>query len=555
MSKRSRIITLVTLSILIFLCLVLGITYAFMRNSIDNNSFTEISLSSCATITLSDENSINLSNSYPMSRNKALQTTPYTFTVSGLCEGGVLFNVYVASLANNTLDANNIHYIITNNGSKEPLIEGILGNATDGINDFNDSELKQISTGINGEYGNIYNLYTDSIHFDMEKKYDLYLYIDESVTNETMGQTFSAGLAVKASDYDFATVDEVTVTETTNDSITVSVSASAGTNAIGTYYYSINNGSYTSSSSNSYTFSGLSAGQSYSIRVYVRDTGGVDSNVYTINAETENSVLLADYIKGLYTSQGANGLYYHTSSLANSAADNSYRYAGASANVNNYVCFGATGTDCQNEDNLYRIIGVFDNQVKLIKATSYGNYAWESDRDTQGNTWDETTKPDIYTTLNETYYNTLGSEWQGLIAETTWQVGGMNWSETNTAKQYYDEEVGTGQSGYEETMKIGLMYVSDYGYGASPEKWTTALYEFNYGIDNWLYLFASIEWLISRNTDNTDSAFTVHFDRYGSVVYDPAYFGNAARPVFYLESNVSLQGGSGTSSDPYRLSI
>ena len=89
-------------------------------------------------------------------------------------------------------------------------------------------------------------------------------------------------------------VNSVTATSVSNDSITVSVSASAGTNAIQTYYYSINNGSYTSSSSNTYTFSGLSAGTNYSIRVYVKDTNGVDSNIYTINAETENVVYLAD---------------------------------------------------------------------------------------------------------------------------------------------------------------------------------------------------------------------------------------------------------------------
>ena len=59
-------------------------------------------------------------------------------------------------------------------------------------------------------------------------------------------------------------------------------------------------------------------------------------------------------------------LYHHTSSLANGSGDNSYRYAGA--NPNNYVCFGSDATTCP-EDNLYRIIGVFGNQVKLIKAT------------------------------------------------------------------------------------------------------------------------------------------------------------------------------------------
>ena len=73
---------------------------------------------------------------------------------------------------------------------------------------------------------------------------------------------------------------------------------------------------------------------------------------------------LANYVSSQYTgTQGGNDIYYHNSSLANGAGDNSYRYAGA--NPNNYVCFGSDATTCP-EDNLYRIIGVFNNQVKLI---------------------------------------------------------------------------------------------------------------------------------------------------------------------------------------------
>ena len=79
-------------------------------------------------------------------------------------------------------------------------------------------------------------------------------------------------IEVTTDNYVNPVVNSVTATNVSNDSITVSVSASAGTNAIQTYYYSINNGSYKSSSSNTHTFSGLSAGTSYSIRVYVTDT-------------------------------------------------------------------------------------------------------------------------------------------------------------------------------------------------------------------------------------------------------------------------------------------
>ena len=260
----------------------------------------------------------------------------------------------------------------------------------------------------------------------------------------------------------------------------------------------------------------------------------------------------ATYIANLYTTDGVNDLYLHDGSGTYGtleAGDNSYRYTGA--NSNNYVCFGSDEESCP-ADNLYRIIGVFNNQVKLIKSTSYGSYVWEQDWNTQGNTWDGTTKPDIYTTLNTTYYNTLGSEWQNLIAESTWQVGGMHFSNTNTAKQYYDVEVGTGQSGYEETMKIGLMYVSDYGYGASPEKWTTALYEENYGTDNWLYL-GTFEWLISRSTNYSNYAFDVSSVRGGYVYNDSVSFAAAVRPSFYLESNVEISSGTGTSTDPFIL--
>ena len=289
LKPRTRIILLSVISILIVVTIVLGITYSFMQANIESSSVTEVSLSSCANITLTDTGeSINLSNSYPMTKNRALQTTPYTFSVSSSCTDGSGFNLYLATLNTNTLSDSSIHYIITEHGNKNVIVEGILSEATNGLSDFQDYELNELNNGINGTYGSIYRLHSSGINYNTEVSYDLYLYIDESVTNETMGQTFSAGLAVKASDYDFATVDEVTVTDATNDSITVSVSASGGTNAIGTYYYSINNGSYTSSNTNAYTFSGLSAGTNYSIRVYVKDRNGIDSNVYTINAETES---------------------------------------------------------------------------------------------------------------------------------------------------------------------------------------------------------------------------------------------------------------------------
>ena len=132
----------------------------------------------------------------------------------------------------------------------------------------------------------------------------------------------------------------------------------------------------------------------------------------------------------------------------------------------------------------------------------------------------------------------------------------MAWSETNTAKQYYDVEVGTEQSRYEETMKIGLMYVSDYGYGVSPEKWTIALSSLssNYGTDNWLYL-GNDEWLISRYTSLPDLAFIVYSSLGGCVGYYDVFSTFAVRPSFSLASTVELSSGTGTSTDPFVLNL
>ena len=368
--------------------------------------------------------------------------------------------------------------------------------------------------------------------------YYLKIYVTDS-----NGRTSSVYTTSQATTYVNPSVSNVTASNITSNSVTINVTANGGSNSISRYYYSSNNGSsWVNSTSSSYTFTNLSPGTRYTFRVYVVDTAGHQSSQRTVSVATLNPVNFASYIKGLYTSQGTNGLYYHNSGLTNGAGDNSYRYSGA--NPNNYVCFGSTATTCPT-DNLYRIIGVFDNQVKLIKSTSYGDYAWDSG---DSNVWSSS---DIRSTLNSTYLNSLGSTWSGKIATHSWKVGGMDRSYTNTAKQYYDVELGSSSSSTTWSGKIGLMYASDYGYGASSSNWTTALYDYdNTTSDNWLYL-GSNEWTISPNFSYSRVVFYVDYN--GTLINDYANYGYSARPVFYLNSNVQYVSGTGTSSNPYRL--
>ena len=341
-------------------------------------------------------------------------------------------------------------------------------------------------------------------------------------------------------------------TSSTSNSITINVNATPGDGSIVSYHYSKDDGSnYQTSNNNTYTFSGLTSGTTYYLKVYVTDNNGRISGEYRVNIATKNPQLVDYIVNNVYTGvDGGNGLYYHDGqgtygSLE--AGDNSYRYAGA--NPNNYVCFGTDSETCPS-NNLYRIIGVFDNQVKLIKDTSYGTYAF----DETSNVWNKNTKPEIFTTLNVTYYNTLISKWQNLIAETLWQVGGMAYNETSTPKQYYINEVGTGQSGYEETMKIGLMYVSDFGYASNPSNWSLAMSSYDANTDNnWIYI-REHTWTISRingGTTNQDSVFFLMSLGYIEDGHSSNTF--EVFPTFYLNSDITYVSGTGTQTDPYRI--
>ena len=172
-------------------------------------------------------------------------------------------------------------------------------------------------------------------------------------------------------------------------------------------------------------------------------------------------------------------------------------------------------------------------------------YAWDSGG---SNTWSSST---LNTgTLNGTYISGLSSTWQNKIATTNWKVGGMSQNTSATAKQYYDKEIGSSSSSTTYSAKIGLMYVSDYGFAASLDYWTTELYNYEPSkSSNWMYL-GGIEWTISRGSNNSSSAFYVGFGDASAATVSGSV---AVRPVFYLTSSTQYVSGSGTQSDPIRI--
>ena len=281
------------------------------------------------------------------------------------------------------------------------------------------------------------------------------------------------------------------------------------------------------------------------------------------------------------------GLYHHDASLTNGTGDNSYRFAGA--DPNNYVCFGSDDATCP-VDNLYRIIGVIDGKVKLIHAygattdmlgtnegyantyqaawgsissyykgngdlTKIGTYKWNK---TYDNTWSTSTTNT--TNLNNnflTYLDGKNTKWKNMIADATWYVGGMteaNGYESN-AKTAYTYEVGANKDATTVNAKIGLMYVSEYYYGATPDYWMLQGFRYdNATNDNWLCT-GIYEWTISRDSDASDGAFAVRAG--GDLIINPVEHssGIAVRPSFSLSSSIKFTSGEGTAVNPIRINL
>ena len=292
----------------------------------------------------------------------------------------------------------------------------------------------------------------------------------------------------------------------------------------------------------------------------------------------QNGDNLANCIINFYNANEtiASNIYHHDETLENGINDGSYRYAGPSNAVNNFVCFGSNVSPCP-EDNLYRIIGVIDGKVKLIKYDYANSNLLGTNGDYQGTgTPDSTYKgsqSSIYryfwnykaassesnvwstsllnkTNLNTNFINKMGSTWANKIATTTWKVGGgtianISQSVPATAYQY---EVGSSASTTTHDAKIGLMYASDYGFAADPSAWTTKLNSYSSNTSkNWLYL-GSNDWTISRYSDNSTYAFVV--SNAGYVSGNRAYNDHGVRPSFNLESTITYSSGIGTKSNP-----
>ena len=249
-------------------------------------------------------------------------------------------------------------------------------------------------------------------------------------------------------------------------------------------------------------------------------------------------------------------------------------------------------TGVSGQSQLWRIIGIFDGKLKLIKNESIGNYSWDNKPSGTGsstssygsNDWSDSALQEVLN--NGPYYNrtsgTCPSDRNGattacdfssnglteeaklMIELSTWKLGGSSTNNDVTAQMFYERERGTTVYSGRPTEwvgYIGLMYPSDYGFatsGGSTTGRSSCLAKELYSWDSssysdcknnsWLFT-GSYQWTLAPDAGISSSVFDVGSS--GDVSDGSAYGGIGVRPSLNLKSDTVFVSGTGTKEDPY----
>ena len=397
------------------------------------------------------------------------------------------------------------------------------------------------------------------------------------------GKSFNAKLMIQQEEYEL-TLADICAGKTLSDCVISQYTGTQGDNALYYHNSTLTNGA----GDNSYRY----AGGDYVLTEAGKATGATMMIGYN---NTVTTALIDFYCNGTkqfvgyvcsssqthyYLIKGDTTQYQSYNEALSASVEKGYL---TKDNVKNFVCFGSEASTCPTE-NLYRIIGVFNNQVKLIKydyakssllgtdgdfsqeysyyfsgeqgesPSSNSLYYWNN---AGTNTWSASKLNTV--NLNTNFTTNIGTAWANKIATTTWKVGGGTYANLRDAvpKTAYQYEVGSSASTTTYDAKIGLMYVSDYYYSASPSAWTLVGYNSDYTKsyasakgENWLY-GGGWDWTISRYSDISYIAFRVSYN--GNVNDGNVYNSDGVRPSFSLLSSTTYVSGSGSMSDPVRI--
>ena len=302
------------------------------------------------------------------------------------------------------------------------------------------------------------------------------------------------------------------------------------------------------------------------------------------------------------TLNSVNYKYDDTHKLMEDTAGN-IRYYGA--NPNNYIYFNCSDYNNQSSSTCetWRIIGVFDGNVKIMRGSQIGKYSWDSSASgtNSGSGVNEWSQADLMKLLNSGYdsesiggslywnaqsgmcYNNKNNattscnftstglknaDTRNMIAETTYYTRGHDFSSIYVDAMYDKERVsGTVMTGVTPTRtltwtgKVAVAYPSDYGYAADLSQCKQTLFNYDNSTctaNNWMKSIITNNgsndgWLLTPASGDARGAWYVYSS--GDVSYNDTSNSYGVAPVLSLTSELDIRSGTGTSSDPYQLNV
>ena len=526
-------IMFVGVSICLLILLGIGLSYSMWNMRVSQDTDNVISTTDCFDITLANQsNAIKLDNAYPITDTKGKTLTPFTFSIKNVCDTAVAYTVSLENLEGTTLASDYLKVMVNNN---EPLLLNSLS-TTDVVN----------TTSIESRV-----LDTGTLFKNNTKDYSIRLWIDYNTTlddlnNET--KVLKSKVIIKG----------------------------VPSNEKGPANNPVNN--------------------------YIANLATKD----TVNLTTDDADNNIRYIG----KDPSNYVYFNCSDYNNPTADTCelWRIIGVFNNV--------TKSD-----------GSKENLVKIIRNDSLGRYSLDykengvgtSTEEWGSNDWTDsqlmmmlnptsylksgyTNFSDIISSGSQQLYSKMGSYYNGTkgcepaevvsgasfsctevdftstglkndttrnaIEEVVWNLGGVS-SFSSPVSTFYTEERGTTvYSGHATTWtgKIGLMYLSDYGYatsgGTSKDRaaclakelrnWNSSDFSDCKG-NNYLLDTNNWQWTLAPHSAYAGDVFLVYAD--GGVGFDVAGNAYAVRPTLFLKSNTMVKSGTGEKNNPYTLKM
>ena len=331
-------------------------------------------------------------------------------------------------------------------------------------------------------------------------------------------------------------------------------------------------------------------------------TGSLDGgNIRYYGVEPNNYIVIGDKYeedvietKGNWEDYVPPGIYSSSEECLEALAKDNVtdamveqRFGSSGLTTISQFCSTTTTVVPKDTSILWRIIGVFDGKLRLVRDNPIGAYSWDA---SEINEWSQS---DIMKLLNSGYesedvggslywnsgsgycYNNYGNSTtecdftnKGLsdeakenIIDQTLYLGGFN--TTNVfANQAYVFERGNNviqnpKDGLPRTIrwtgKVGLIYPSDYGYACDLSNSTDTINVSNYCSDyNWMSKGSS--YTVTPNSETSNRVFAKQYAHNsseivanGSAIYKPA----GIYPVVTLDPELIISSGNGSKDNPY----